>query len=466
MLHHKSIAMKNIFKSLLFILLASPTFSQNSPLDIITFGVVLDDPGMKSVTVKQDVPYLQDAKGNLHIDIYTPPNVKRGEKRPAIIFLNAIGETPGSAKVKSWGIYTTWPRLMAAQGYIGISMETDAARIQESIQSLFKFLEHKGIEYSIDKDRLGVYAASANVTQSSQYLLGNEASKGIKAAVLYYGRPPQGPFRKDLPVLFVISEGDMNPDYNGLWGEVIKNNAPWTIKMGTGMPHAFDAFSDNDEARILVKETISFWKNHLDPVPAPSWKYSKGRDIVGSLQMNRPKAMSLLQSLVEDNPSDVTVLLFYANQLRQDKKYDEAAAIYKKVLAVQPDNTESLTNLAVFSYVKNNVPEAEALVTKAKNTGKMNRNDYSRMGFFLLVADKNKEAAQYYEKAIAISPNSFDSYNLACAYAKLNDAENAVRSLNYALKNGYGSLRQIENDTDFNLIRSNEKFKELIGSIK
>ena len=77
--------------------------------------------------------------------------------------------------------------------------------------------------------------------------------------------------------------------YSDLWNEVLKNNAPWTIKMATGMPHAFDAYSDNDEARKVIKETISFWKNHLDPVPAPSWKYSKGRDVLGSSRWIIPK---------------------------------------------------------------------------------------------------------------------------------------------------------------------------------
>jgi hypothetical protein len=461
--------MKKLFiKNILFILFASPVFAQNSksPLDMLGFGVILDDPGMKSVTVKQDVEYLKDAKGSLHIDIYSPPSVKQGEKRPAIIFLNAIGENPGNPKVKSWGIYSTWPRLMAAQGYIGISMESDGDRIQESLQGLFNFLESKGGSYNIDKDRLGVYAASANVSQSSQYLMSATVSKGIKAAVLYYGRPPEGPFRKDLPVLFVISEGDMNAGYHGLWGEVVKNNAPWTIKMGTGMPHAFDAVSDNDQARILIKETISFWKNHLDPVPAPSWKYSKGREVLGTLQMDRPRAMELLRSLVQEYPNDQQTLSVYANQLRQDKKYDEAAAVYNKLLAVAPDNTEALTTLAVLAYAQNKIADAEALVKKAEGTGKLNRNDYSRMGYFLLVENKNKEAADYYEKAIAISPSSFDSYNLACAYAKQNDVDKAVKSLDYALKNGYGSKRQIDNDEDFNLIRSSEKFKELVGSLK
>jgi hypothetical protein len=72
----------------------------------------------------------------------------------------------------------------------------------------------------------------------------------------------------------------------------------------------------------------------------------------------------------------------------------------------------------------------------------------------------------YFEKAIAISPSSFDAYNLACAYAKMNDVANALKHLDYSLKNGYGSKDQIDRDTDFDLIRSNDRFKELVASIK
>jgi len=447
------------------------SFSQgnqsSSPIDPLSFSVVLDDPGMKTVVVKKDITYLKDEKGSLNIDIYSPPNLKVNEKRPAVIFLNAIGENAGQRKVKSWGIYTTWPQLMAAQGYIGISMETDRDRIQESIQGLFNFISEKGIDYYIDKERLGVYAASANVRQSVVYLMGAKAFKGIKAAVLYYGSPPDGPFRKDLPVLFVISEGDVSRNgYSNLWGEVLKNNAPWTIKMGTGMPHAFDAYSDNDEARKVIKETISFWKNHLDPVPAPSWEYSKARDILGSGQMDRPKALSLLKSLSEEYPRDINTLSFYANTLTQAENFEEAINVYKKILAIDPNHVPSMLALAALSYSQNKNEEAEGFISKAVNSGAMKRDDYAQLGYRLLVANKNKEAAVYYEKAIAMEPRNFDYYNLACAYAKQNDRDNALQALSSSIKGGYGTKQQIESDTDFDLIRSDERFKQLVSSIK
>ena len=459
-------------KSLLSLLIVFFSFAlqaqqASSVLDPLSFGVVLDHPSVKDVVKKADVTYLKDDKGTLRIDIYAPPKLNPGEKRPAVIFLNAVGDRPGSRPLKSWGIYSSWPALIAANGYVGISMEADGSRINESIEGLFKFLEAKGAQYNIDANRIGVYAASSNVSQSSPYLMKGTAYPGIKAAVLYYGNPPVGPYRKDLPVLFVIAEGDASPNrYNNLMNEVLKNNAPWTIRMGTGMPHGFDAYSDNDEARKILKETISFWKNHLDPVAQPSWKPSKGREVIGAMQMNRPKAVSLLSALAQENPKDINVLKFYGDVLRESKKTDEAVKYYNQVLAIQPDNVEVMIKMAAVSYAQNKPDEAEGYINKAVETGKMSQNDYSQLGLALLIAEKNHEAAVYYEKAISYGPRGVDYYNLGCAYAKVNDKDKAFPALEKAATLGYDSKTQYENDGDLNLIRSDSRYKALLEKLK
>ncbi len=443
--------------------------SSRPVMDPLSFGVILDDPVTKQVVAKLDIPYLEDTKGSLKLDIYSPPGLKAADKRPAVIFLNAIGDQlgPGQRRVKSWGIYTSWPRLMAANGYIGISMEADGSRIQESIKGLFSFLSEKGSHYNIDKNMLGVYAASANVTQSVVYLMNENADRGIKAAVLYYGNAPSGPYRKDLPVLFVVSEGDAAPNrYNGLWNEVLKNNAPWTIKMGTGMPHAFDAYSDNDEARKIVKETISFWKNHLEPVPQPSWAYSKARDVLGSSQMKPEKTIALLKSMSEEYPNDVSVLNFYATTLRHEQKNEEAMAIYKRVLALDPLNVDVLVNLAALNYVAGKKSEAEGYVATAMNTGKMTRNSYTQLAYVLLVGNKNSEAAIYYEKSVAMEPRGLDYYNLGCAYAKDAIKDKAFAALENAVKYGFDSKQQFDSDPDLAALRSDERYKKLVNALK
>lgn len=266
----------------------------------------------------------------------------------------------------------------------------------------------------------------------------------------------------------MIAEGDTrrNTGYQTLWGEVMKNNAPWTVKMGTGMPHAFDAYSDNDSARKIIIETISFWQANLDPVPIPSWKPSKGRDVFGNIQMNHPKALELLASLSKEYPNDNRTQLFYAEALREGGQDDKAETIYQTVLTREPENVEVLIDMAKLKYASDKPTEAKQYVDKAVSTGKMNRNSYTTLAFGLLVAGKDRDAATYYEKALELEQNGIDYYNLGCAYAKYDDKDNAFKALNNAVRQGYKSKQQYENDPDLKLLRGDKRYEELVSKLQ
>ena len=288
------------------------SFAQNnpSPLNPTVYGVVYDVPATKNVKVKTDVTYFKDERSNLTIDVYTPPDLKAGEKRPAVIFLNAIGDRPDD-KIKNWEIYKSFPRLVAAHGLVGISMDADGTRIQESLRSMFDFLGKEGAKHGIDANSLGVYAASANTTQSLVYLMSDTASKNIKAAALFYGGSPaqNTKIRKDLPVLYILAEGDaagfFGQQAGNLWQRVLEARAPWTLLYASNLPHAFDAFTDNDESRRIIQQAIAFWKSNLEPVPQPGWKPSEERAIVEAIYWNDPqKSAELLSRYVEKNPTD------------------------------------------------------------------------------------------------------------------------------------------------------------------
>jgi dienelactone hydrolase len=217
--------------------------SPTSELDVTRFGVVLEHPDTRRVTVHKDVAYMTTPAGRQDLDIFLPPGLKAGEKRPAVIFFNAIGDAPGRGKVRRWQIYQSWPRLIAAHGMVGISMDADPDRVQESLRGVFRFLEQSGASHGVDATRLGVYAASANVTGATAYLFGDSAARGIRAAALFYGRPPAERLRTDLPVLFIVPEGDapgLGPALPALFQRIIEAKAPWRITYGSHLPHAFD----------------------------------------------------------------------------------------------------------------------------------------------------------------------------------------------------------------------------------
>ena len=458
----------------IFFLLSVVSFSaytQEQPLSIFdgrTWGLVLQHPDMKMVEVKSNVTYLSDSKGTLKLDLYVPPGTKATDRLPAIVFLNAIGETNEQMKVKDWGIYSTWPRLIAAYGYVGISMECDGNRVIESIKGVFSFIEKEGAKYNVDASRLGVYAASANVTQSVNYLMSAEASPGIKAAVLYYGRQPQGPYRKDLPVLFVVPEGDVRGGYTTFWNEVLKNNAPWRLHMATGLIHAFDAFNDNDNARMVIKETISFWKNHLDIIPPHSWPNSEGREVLAAQYGGETeKAATLLKGWVNDHPDDARALAQYGASLQRLKQFDEAEQALKKSISIDPTNVHAQSDLVIVLYAKGRDEEAERLVADATKAGKLNGNSYANIGFSLFVINNHKVGVKYFEKAIAAgTPRSFDYYNLGCGYAILGEKEKSFVALEKAVSMGYNSKDQYVNDPDLNSLHSDKRYEQLVAKLK
>ena len=457
---------------------STSSFAQNtapqSPLDGRLYGVVYDVPATKDVRVKEDVPYL----GDLKIDIYSPPEAKPGEKRPAVIFLNAIGDAPGQAKVKSWGIYRSFPRLVAAHGMVGISMEADGARIQESLRGLFEFLEKDGAKHGIDATRLGVYAASANTTQSIVYLMSETAAKGIRAAALFYGATPspETRIRKDLPVLFILAEGDLAGGFGQqavpLWQRVTTERVPWTLQFASNLPHAFDAFTDTDESRRIIQQAIAFWKSNLEPVQQPAWKPSEARAVVAALYGNNPqKSAEVLAKWIAGNPRDTLAYQQYGRALAQLQRYDEANAAYEKALELGGTDAGIYVGLGQMRLGQKRFEEAVNYLTKATEGGARYSQIYGQIAFAQMNLNRNEEAIKSYEKAFeaGIPPGAntrgIAYYNMACAYARLKQTDKAFEMLNKAVDEGMNNRQTFETDTDLASLRADARFQTLLARL-
>ena len=467
--------MKGIILFALILTFSLSFFAQSnqSALDGRLYGVVYDVPATRDVTVKEDVPYMNDLK----IDIYTPPGARGGDKFPAVIFLNAIGDAPGQPKVKSWGIYRSFPRLVAAHGMVGISMEADGARIQDSLRGLFNFLEKDGARHGIDATRLGVYAASANVTQSTVYLMSDAAAKGIRAAALYYGGAPspETRLRKDLPVLFILAEGDLaglGQTSANLWQRVSEAKAPWTLMFASNLPHAFDAFTDTDESRRIIQQSIAFWKSNLEPVPQPSWKPSAAREVVATLYWNNPeRSVAALNRWVAENPRDSLAYQQLGRNLSQLRRYEEAESAYQKALDLGGTDAGIYLGLGQMRFGQKRYEEAAQFLTKAIDGGARFSQVYGQLAFAQMNLGRNEEAIKSYEKAFeaGIPPGATTRgvayYNMACAYARLKQTDKAFEMLGRAIDEGMNNRQTFETDTDLAALRADARFQTLLARL-
>ena len=103
----------------------SPTAAQNNlPPEVremarkVMMPVVYKVPGMDKVQVVQNLKYTKTDDQNILMDIYLPPDLAKTEKRPAVIFIHGGVKTEYTPK--DWGVYTTWGRLIAASGFVGV----------------------------------------------------------------------------------------------------------------------------------------------------------------------------------------------------------------------------------------------------------------------------------------------------------------------------------------------------------
>lgn len=448
------------------------TAPQRSPLDPAYWGVVYDVPATKNVSVKKDVIYMRSGERDLAIDIYMPPGAKVSDKLPAVVFLNAIGDIPGS-EVKEWGIYSSFPRLVAAHGLVGISMNADGERIQETLKGIFDFIERDGAKYGIDATRLGVYAASANTTRSIPFLMSDAAPKGIRAAALYYGATPTAEtrIRRDLPVLFILAEGDAAGNFGrqaaGLWQRVAQEKAPWTLIFAAGLPHAFDAFTDNDDARRVIRQSIDFWKTHLDPVPQPEWKPSDARALVEATYWNNPQLIEeRVTKYLAANPSDAQAYVYLGRALQNRQKPAEAAAAFEKALKLEPGNFRALAGIGQARLAERRYEDAFSYLSKAIDAGFKSPQTYSQLALAQTNLGRFDEAAASYEKArVTGLSNGVAFYNTACVYSLAKRPDKAFEFLNKAIDAGFTDRGTFENDTDLAPIRSDARFAGVLARL-
>lgn len=456
--------MKGYFPFALLLLLPTIAFAQTperSKLDSTGYGVVYEVPPMKDVKVTPNVAYFKDANSSFALDIYTPPNAKPGDKIPAVVFL---------AAAKDWEVYKTYPRLVAAHGMIGISLNSDYARTQELFEALFQFIEKDGAKYGIDASRLGVYAASANVTGGAAYLLGPKASKGIKAAVLYYGGVPNLAFRKDLPVLFFVSEGDVlkGQQYGNVWQKVMESRAPWTIVYGSRMPHAFDVFTDTDDARRIVRQTIEFWRSNLETIAQPSWKPSFAREVIASIyDYDAQKAADLLTKFIADNPRDAVAHHQYGRFLAQLQRLDDASKAYQMAIELGGTDAGIYLGLGQIRNQQKRYEDAVNYLTKAIQGGARFGGSYTQLAIAQVGLNRVDDAVKTYETArqTAVMPKGTGYYNIACAYSLAKQADKAFEWLNKAIDEGFANRRTFETDSDLDPLRSDSRYQAVLARL-
>ncbi|WP_437594096.1 tetratricopeptide repeat protein [Sorangium sp. So ce1000] len=120
-------------------------------------------------------------------------------------------------------------------------------------------------------------------------------------------------------------------------------------------------------------------------------------------------------------------LYMQASQLDEDPAtMDEAEALYRRALEIDPWLAIAYTNLGNICFRRNAEEQAEALYLKALDLDTSQPEAQYNLGYVMLERGRAAEAIRYFQGAIESDPRFADAYyNLAMAYEQIGDPTKA-----------------------------------------
>jgi acetyl esterase/lipase len=260
----------------------------------VMMPVVYKVPGMEKVRVIENLKYTNTADPNILKDIYVPPDLVKAEKRLAMIFIHGGAKPEWTAK--DWGVYTSWGRLVAASGLVGVTFThrleyptTSLENAAQDVGTAINYVRRNADKYSVNKDRICLIAYSAGGPMLSLAMRGDlpyvrcvigfhafmdvrqsDYSKTEKpetlndfSPIVYLQKDPS-----KIPPIFIARAGrDQVPTMDDSIDRFVKDalvrNIALTLANHPQGVHSFDNQNDDDRSPEIIRSAIAFMQSHL-----------------------------------------------------------------------------------------------------------------------------------------------------------------------------------------------------------
>ena len=450
------------FLSLVLMPLGGVQAVDYEPLDVRHWGSVLPAPDSKHYTVQETLAY-RSGTNFFPFTLYRPMTKS---KAPVVVIVNGVGDASDD-RVMDWAIYKSWGALFAANGLAAVTMTANSATLDQNLADLVDHLNAKGESLGVDPTRLALFSASANTALAGRYLQSAKGRANVDSAIFYYGSAPSGDFPREIPVLFLVAEGDMRSpfaaSYNDLWARIVRTKAPWTLIFGASQPHAFDALDPTPESRRIMASSIDFLRRALYPLKGSEFAHPEERAVLRAIYNNDPPVtIDTLTAYLQKNPKSARARAELARRLADAGRFDEAEPVLAKALEADPGS--GALNIATSRLLMaRNQPEAAYQAAKAAvDGGFANVAAIGQLGLAAMAAGHVDEAIAAFRRAAeAPVARASSYYNLACALAVKGDKEAAIEALEQAFSNGYRDAAAMSADPDLAGLRGDPRFEAL-----
>lgn len=267
-----------------------------TPQELIDRRVVYSVPGMDHVTISRDLVYKTVDGLQLKFDVYRPSG-NSAPRRPAIVFVNGDGPPEMILRAKDWGQYTSWGKLAAGVGLVGVTFNhrsterlTKLRDASSDVSDLLAHIQESGGEFGIDTRRQCVWVCSAGGPLVLPDLI-SQRPGFLRCTVVYYARldlrhlrEPTSPVVDDetlrafsplqhleqatsLPPMLIVRAGRDRPELNETMDRFVSvalsRNLPVEVINHPDGQHGFDTLDDIPRSHEVIRRTLEFMRAHL-----------------------------------------------------------------------------------------------------------------------------------------------------------------------------------------------------------
>jgi tetratricopeptide (TPR) repeat protein len=224
--------------------------------------------------------------------------------------------------------------------------------------------------------------------------------------------------------------------------------------------------ADFDEAFAASRRALE-----LEPLMPEAYV---ARAMLLSLQGRTREADQAFEEAIRLNPASFEAHYMYGRHCFQSGEFTRAVPLYEAAIGLRPDDYQALCLLeGALTKVGDMQRHAEVAVRAMQALERQLALDprdgralqlgtvqAARLG----LRDRSRELA---ERALEVRPDAFATYyNVACAYSVLGDKDDAIRMLDQAVQHGRGNLEWIGHDPDFDPLREDPRFNDIVNRIR
>ena len=206
------------------------------------------------------------------------------------------------------------------------------------------------------------------------------------------------------------------------------------LRANTPQMNSWHSFSPNGRWLVFSSKARSFYTQmyltHIDANGDSSPAILIDNSTASNRAVNLPEFVNIAGDGIEDirfPAVELYRLIDEATQLQEQGKNDQALALWKKAVAIEPDNAKVQNGLGVSLYVQGNVDDGIEHLREALRINPLSVESHYALGTFLLKQGHAEQALPEFQRAVEIRPHFASCEEaLASAYEDLGDYRAAL----------------------------------------